>query len=302
MATHIILIWAMNRRQIVYFRAVASAGSISRAAASLRIAQPALSARIAELELDLGVKLFTRTPRGVELTEHGKVLLPHADTIESAFVAAVDALRKPIGGQPQIISIGVTPAIAPSLLPNILDVASVDSRAVEWRAQQAAAHHLVEMLLDGSIDVALMYYDPNRAGLTAEPLQTENMGLIGSPSVLGTEDNIIQLVDAARFELVLDQKSHLSRQVIEATAARKKIKLNVVAEVEPLAAKERLLKRGYCTIMPRGAFFDQINSGTLVCKEITAPKIDITLFIVFTGAANDRSRFTTAAIKMGLKI
>ncbi len=292
----------MNRRQIVYFRAVASARSISRAAANLRIAQPALSARIAELELDLGVKLFTRTPRGVELTEHGKILLPHADMIETAFVAAADALQKPSGGHPQSISIGVTPAIAPSLLPNILDVVAVDSRPVEWRAQQAAAHHLVEMLLDGSIDVALMYYDPKRVELTAEPLLTENMGLIGSPSVLGTENNSILLVDAARFELVLDRRSHLSRQVIEAAAARKKIKLNVVAEVEPLAAKERLLKRGYCTIMPRGAFFDQIKSGVLVCKEISAPKIAITLFAVFNGATNGFSRFTTAAIRTGLKI
>lgn len=65
----------MQYRQLRYFVKIVEAGSFSRAAATIHVAQPALSQQVAELEEKLGLKLLHRTPRGVVPTSAGEVLL-----------------------------------------------------------------------------------------------------------------------------------------------------------------------------------------------------------------------------------
>src|SRR3546814_4646477 len=68
----------MEIRQLRYFVAMAEAGSLAKASERLNISQPALSVHLANLEAELGTTLVTRSNRGVELTEDGKLLLDRA--------------------------------------------------------------------------------------------------------------------------------------------------------------------------------------------------------------------------------
>ncbi|MCZ4103301.1 LysR family transcriptional regulator [Streptomyces sp. So13.3] len=89
----------MDLEAVRTFAAIAEAGQFQKAAADLSITQQAVSKRIAVLERDLGVRLFTRTPRGVELTIDGQAFLPHArDLLRAAerAVASVRAGRRPL--------------------------------------------------------------------------------------------------------------------------------------------------------------------------------------------------------------
>lgn len=79
----------MELRQLRYFAVVASELSFTRAARKLHVSQPPLSYQIANLEAELGARLFNRTSRNVELSEAGKALLPHA----LAVLARVDEAR-----------------------------------------------------------------------------------------------------------------------------------------------------------------------------------------------------------------
>src|SRR5919205_3511080 len=75
----------MTLQQLTYFVAAAEHGSFSGAADALHMAQPSLSEQICRLEAELGVSLFARTGRRLELTEAGRLLLPHAErTLEAA--------------------------------------------------------------------------------------------------------------------------------------------------------------------------------------------------------------------------
>ncbi|MGB1092780.1 MAG: LysR family transcriptional regulator, partial [Oceanobacter sp.] len=73
----------MDLRQLRYFIVVAEEGNIGRAALRLHISQPPLTRQIQHLEDHLGVKLFVRTPKGVELTDAGHLLLEEARNIRS---------------------------------------------------------------------------------------------------------------------------------------------------------------------------------------------------------------------------
>jgi LysR family transcriptional regulator, benzoate and cis,cis-muconate-responsive activator of ben and cat genes len=82
----------MDVRQLKYFVAVAEERNIGRAAARLHISQPPLTRQIQQLEASLGVALFVRTPRGVELTEAGAELLRDARSIGSMMEAATESV------------------------------------------------------------------------------------------------------------------------------------------------------------------------------------------------------------------
>src|SRR5580698_11134280 len=91
----------MDLRQLRYFVGIVQAGSLSRAADQLRVAQSAISLHLASLESELDRQLVTRGPKGIQLTEAGDILYRHAEAIlrhvEFAKQDAITALDVPSG-------------------------------------------------------------------------------------------------------------------------------------------------------------------------------------------------------------
>src|SRR5579864_9193566 len=102
----------MDLRQLRYFVGIVQAGSLSRAADQLHVAQSAISHHLASLESEVGRQLVTRGPKGILLTEAGGVLYRHAEAIlrhvEVAREEALNALNVPSGR----VSIGLPVALA----------------------------------------------------------------------------------------------------------------------------------------------------------------------------------------------
>src|SRR5215210_5687415 len=84
----------MTLQQLAYFLAAVERGSLSAAAESLHMAQPSLSDQIRRLEAELGVALFVRARRGLELTEAGRLLRPQAERTLAAAQEAADSVRE----------------------------------------------------------------------------------------------------------------------------------------------------------------------------------------------------------------
>src|SRR6185436_9010012 len=104
----------MELRQFEAFVAAAEEGGITRAADRLHIVQSAISASLRRLEAELGTPLFVRRARGVELTDAGRALLPHARAALSATDAgreAVDAVR---GGLRGVVRLGIMQSQSPA--------------------------------------------------------------------------------------------------------------------------------------------------------------------------------------------
>lgn len=146
----------MDLRQLRYFLAVARAGSFSRAAASENISQPALSEQIRKLEGSLGVALFERLARGVRLTPAGQRLLVHARQILREMSDArqsLEALRTCVAGR---LAVGVIPTVFPYLLAPRVEEFRRTHPEVELRLVEDITARLVESLLAGDLDLAVV--------------------------------------------------------------------------------------------------------------------------------------------------
>jgi LysR family nitrogen assimilation transcriptional regulator len=254
------------------------------------------------LEKSIGAALFERLPHGVLLTSSGKVLLPHARDIEAAFERANNAIETACPEEKFSVSIGVTPTIGATILPFLLDVGDAAGPRIDWQAQQAASHHLVEMILAEKIDAALAYQNPRRSNVRCFRLYSEDMALVGRPDVVGRTGADIEFSELSRFNLVLDRQSHPSRRVVDHAASKMNVELNVQAEIEPLSAKKSLvLDRTCCTIIPRGVFATEIINRSCVARRIVAPRLPLVLhLLVLRKLDSTRSGAIRAAVRQAL--
>src|SRR5690348_8447579 len=110
----------MELGQLEAFAEIARVGKLGRAAETLHVTQPALTARLRTLESDLEVALFARGPRGMTLTDAGRALLPHAQRVLAQMLDARKAVADLRGGTVGELFIGAAPAVSTYLLPRLL--------------------------------------------------------------------------------------------------------------------------------------------------------------------------------------
>lgn len=159
-------------RQLRYFVAVAEELHFGRAADRLGMAQPPLSRAIRELERQLGVRLFERTTRRVQLAPAGEVLLRDARTALEAVTAAAHRARQAGSTSPKL-RVALKADVDGGLLPQILDTYAADSAALPPELVLGGFGRQPQALRDGLADVALVLHPFEGRGLDSEPLLTE---------------------------------------------------------------------------------------------------------------------------------
>jgi LysR family nitrogen assimilation transcriptional regulator len=110
----------MNLRHLAYFVRIADLGSFTKAAQHVRVAQPALTRHIHQLEAKFGIELFFRSSRGVVLTEAGKHLYDNATRILHDIERTSDEMRSFAGIPSGKTVLGVTPSLCPVVVPTLL--------------------------------------------------------------------------------------------------------------------------------------------------------------------------------------
>ena len=111
----------MTLQQLTYFLAAAQHGSFTAAADVLRLARPSVSEQVAHLEAELGVALFVRTGRRLELTDAGRLLRPEAERTLAAAGAASDIVRRARSMAPSISRCWTTPPFTPPTASSAID-------------------------------------------------------------------------------------------------------------------------------------------------------------------------------------
>ena len=161
----------LELRQLRYFVAVAEELHFTRAAERLHMAQPALSARIRELERAAGTPLFRRTTRQVELTAAGEALLPHARAALEAARHAEEALQRARQGSAGTLRMGVVAGTQTPLTSRVL--ATFSERCPEVRVDPVE-HDFSDPsagLRSGEVDISLVCAPIDETALELEPLE-----------------------------------------------------------------------------------------------------------------------------------
>lgn len=167
----------MDLRELRSFVAVARTRSFSRAAASLYLGQPAVSQHVRRLEAELGLDLFARTTRAVELTDAGRAFLPRVERALAELdggVAEVDAVRGLLRGH---LRIGAMQWLDPYDLPRTLAAFHREHPGIEITVLEEPTTAMVQAVLDESIDAAYVPLGEHR-GLAAHELFTDDLVLI----------------------------------------------------------------------------------------------------------------------------
>lgn len=163
----------MELHHLRYFEAVARLGHVTRAAQELHIAQPSLSKQIQVLEAELGVQLFDRVGRRVELTDAGKLLLPYARRVLRDVAEAREVLRQRADLTTGRVSIGAPPTVGTRLLPQALADFNARFGGIALELHEEGAGQLVSLLAEGTVDLAVVPIPV--AGVACEELFTEEL-------------------------------------------------------------------------------------------------------------------------------
>ena len=186
----------MELTSLRQFVAIAKSGHMTRAAKSLGVTQPALSAMVKKLEAELGAELLHRTGRGIELTEAGRVFLEHAaDSIRRA-EAGAQAVREMVGLERGSIRVGGGATATTYLLPPVVRAVRARHPGLRFYVREAGSSAVAMAVINGELDLGIVTLPiPENAGaeLSVAPLVEDELRLIvprTSADGRGLKDNL----------------------------------------------------------------------------------------------------------------
>src|SRR3990170_1251882 len=186
----------MDIGQLEAFLQVAAQLSFSRAAETLRLTQPSVTARIQALERDLGETLFERNGRGVTLTEVGASFLPHAQRVLKALQDGKDAVQSLRELELGTLRLGAAPTISTYVLPELLKEFRSRYPRLEVSVRTEYSDQIVQMVLADEVQVGLerMITHPDVATV---PLYEDEVVLITSPQHSFAKRGVATLEDVS---------------------------------------------------------------------------------------------------------
>lgn len=270
----------MDVRQLRYFLSVARCGSFSRAAVELNIAQPALSHHVANLEAELGVKLFERSTKGVTATECGETLMRHSEKILRQMAkAALDV--KITSAQPSgAVSIGLPTSISLGLTVPLLHEVEARYPAIDLKIVENHSGYLSEWVLAGRLDMAVLFDIDPASPFDLRPLMEEQLYFVAAPGSFVDGRDFIELREIGGTPLVLTGASHGLRHAINRHTDGAALDINVKTEIDSLVAIKQLVASGYGnSILPWGAIQQECAAGILCGVRIEKPKIERKVYL-----------------------
>ncbi len=230
---------------LALFVKAAELRSFSKAAVALGVTQPSISRPIAELEKQLGAALFYRTGRGVALTEMGEALLPRVRGLldnMSQLVEDAQAYGRAPSGQ---VTVAALPSLMPALAAQLYAYVRAQAPGIRLHMVEGFSDQIERFLSDGTADIGLLArYRPQRHGQTEE-LFRARLVLMRSRNAPPLPDTI-DFARLAGLPLVLPSHRNALRVLLEETARKQRIALNVLMEADSLVAQREVVRTCDC--------------------------------------------------------
>ena len=208
----------LDSRRLRHFLAVYDLRSIGQAAEKLFITQPALSKSIRQLEEDLEIKLFDRTPLGVVPTVYGDALAQNARVIRSEMRHAETAIANLRGAVKGHVTVGVGPSVASSLMPLATEKMRKGKPGIRLTVIEGLVDTILPALRRGELDLAVGAW-PRVADsdITADLLIRDRVCVVAGPRHPLARKRTVELSELIEYPWVLPPESQRWRQILEET-------------------------------------------------------------------------------------
>lgn len=277
----------LTLRQIRYTALVQRLRRIASAARAGNISQPALSQQIRKVEDALGGALFERRGDGVHPTARGERFAEIAAFIETRSRLLSES-EKSAPAQGRRIAIGILPSVSQrGFLVNRITDAIVGMQArhpgLKVVVQEGPNGALQDWVTRDLVGVAIV--ETALPHMPRLPLaSSEELAAVAHPAQGLLPEGPVTLAELARQKLVLPTTRSGLRQLLDAAAEARNLKLRPVLEVDALPMAVALLARmPVCTVLPPSAIANEVTNGDLVVHPIVEPTVSRRLFLIYSG-------------------
>ncbi len=237
----------MELTPLRYFIAIAAAGHMTRAARTLGVTQPALSAALRKLEAEVGADLLHRTGRGVELTEAGRVFLSAAEDTVRRADGAIRAVREVVGLERGSIRVGGGATATTDLLPRVVSTVRAAHPGLRFYVREAGSSAVAAAVLAGELDLGIITL-PLEARLARDlvevPLVEDELRLIVPAKHPLRDKKQFRWTDLAGESVVAFEAGTAVREMIDLASAAAGVPLNVVMELRSIESIKQMVAAG----------------------------------------------------------
>lgn len=271
----------ISSRQIDAFLALAAQRSFTRAAAQCHLSQPAFSALIRALEDGLGLRLFDRSTRHVNLTAEGENFLEAARRIRAEVDNALATMRDAASLRRGRVAVALLPSLAAGWLPGVLADYRAAHPGVELDIADVLSEPCIERVATGKADFALAAIRADTPELQAEPFCSDGFHLVcraDHPLARRRKAMPLHAQDLAEWPFVHLARTSSVRQYLE--AALHPQAMNTLMEVEQLATVMGMVRAGLgISVVPTLTLFHFHQPG-LVTRALALPGLTRRIYLV----------------------
>lgn len=256
---------AVELHQIVAFQKTSQERSITRAAAQLYITQPALSAKIRALEMELGRQLFIRRGHGVELTDAGRAFLVYAERVLTLLQDGFDAVRA-IDPSTGTLSVGAIYSTTLSFLPRAVTEFSRQYPGVAVSIHAGNSSAVFDLVLARTVKIGLIARDFAAKGIEREVIGTDPIVLVAAPQHPLANDRVVGVESLRGYRLIMAPWGSGYAEFADEISAR--LGLGGTApriNMDPTHAALRLTELGVgLCFLPLTVVADALRQGTVI--------------------------------------
>ncbi len=288
----------MDLRALRYFLCVVEARSFSKAAAFLRVAQPALSRQVRKLEEELGMPLLIRSGRGLELTEAGALMLQRGQSLLQQAGQMIEDVKAQASALSGSVTVGATLATGQRLAPPLLQYCDQHCPNVSVNLVEGFSSYIYDRFLRNELTVCLLHNPPAHEGVLMEPLMTERLYLIGPP----LSDKRSRPLDGKAwhsYPLVIPSWNHSIRMLIEQTAEQQSVSLDVRYVVDGLGMTSEIIRAGLAyAILARSVAEKLMESGL---QAVELPNSSASWVLTLTSRIDQKSARPVQAVREAIR-
>ena len=222
----------MEIRQLKAFLAIAEAKTFTAGARRVNVTQAAISMQIRQLEEEVGLQLFTRTPRRVIMTEAGEYLLERARKILREHDSALAEIAEVAGAEYGRLRIGTASGtFAMHQLPGIMQGLKEKFPNSELTVSSGTSQRLVDKMMHGEIDTAFVSLPVDNANITTESIFSDEIVAIAHPKHHLAKEKYISGATLAGEDLILGERGGNTRRMIDEFFAAANVRPNITMEL-----------------------------------------------------------------------